>query len=244
VPTIFDALNLPQHLTKDRKRRLSATLFNAKNCVQLEHGYCKKQSLIAPTVAGSSASDYSTFQTELDSANVTQSFADTGSCCEHAGLQEKVTVLQKKVKQLQQQLRLERTRHSSLVLGLKSFLNPDQIRFLRLRSNSKRTLHWSNKTVKSCLQIRYAAGKKGYSHLRNHGFPVPSYRTLCDRVVNAEFRPGIQNDVLEWLKVKMSAGSARFRDCCLALDEMQLRPSLEYDKGIDSTFGPVHTWPD
>ena len=39
--------------------------------------------------------------------------------------------------------------------------------------------------------------------------------------------------MLEWLKVKMSTGSAQFRDCCLALDEMQLRPSLEYDKGID-----------
>ena len=68
-----------------------------KNSEQFDHEYCKKQRLSAPTDACSaSASGDSLLQTESGSANVTQSVADTQTCCEHAGLQEKVAVLQKK----------------------------------------------------------------------------------------------------------------------------------------------------
>ena len=163
MPTIFDTLNQHQHVTENRKRCQSATSCTTKNSDQLDHGYCKKQCLIAPTVASSaSASDDSTFQAESGSANVTQSAAaDNQSCCEHAGLQKKVTALQKKVKQLQQQLRLERARHGNLVSGMKSFLNPDQIKFLRLGSKSKRTLCWSNKmSSRACRYSMHCSWQK------------------------------------------------------------------------------------
>jgi len=204
-----------------------------KSDEQLDHGYCRKQRLVAPTIACSaSASGDSTLQTESGSANASQSAAaDTQSCCELADLQERVTALQKEVKQAQQQLRLERARHSNLVSGMKSFLNPDQIRWLWLGPKSNRTLHWSNETVESCLDIFHAVGKKGYVHLRNRGFPIPSYRTLCDRVVGAKSRPGIENDVSVSKQPKvnnMSSGSAQFHDCC--------QPSPDYNKGIDSIF--------
>ena len=143
-----------------------------------------------------------------------------------------ILTLKKKVKQLRQQLRMQRTAYNQLTTNLQRFMTPDQIRFLRLKTKSARTVRWSNKTVKSCLQLRYATGRKGYAYLRKLGYPVPAYRTLCHRVVNAEFRPGIQNDVFDWLRVKMSQQPESFKDCSVALDEMQLRPCVEYDKGM------------
>lgn len=41
----------------------------------------------------------------------------------------------------------------------------------------------------------------------------------------------VLDDVFEWLSVKMSSHPDTYRDCSLALDEMQLRPRIEYDKG-------------
>jgi len=61
---------------------------------------------------------------------------------------------------------------------------------------------------------------------------MPSYRTLCERVEKAQFEPGIQNNVLEWLKVKVDTfGNSESKDCVIALDEMQLQPTIEFDRG-------------
>ena len=145
--------------------------------------------------------------------------------------------LKRKVKQLTQQLRNERKKNNQLVANLRHFLAPEQIRYLKLPPKSARTIRWSNATIKKCLQLRYTTGRNGYSHLRRLGYPVPAYRTLCNRVVNAEFRPGIQREVFQWLQVKMASQSLTFRDCSIALDEMQMRPCVEYDKGTtDNLF--------
>lgn len=91
---------------------------------------------------------------------------------------------------------------------------------------------WSNKTIKTSLQIRCATGVKGYNHLLKEGFPLPSYRTLCERVEKAQFETGIQHDVLSWLQIKLdSTDRPQAKDCVLALDEMQIHPTVEFDKG-------------
>ena len=86
--------------------------------------------------------------------------------------------------------------------------------------------------MKKSLQIRCAIGVKGYNHLIREGFPLPSYRTLCERVEQAQFEPGIQHNVLEWMQVKVdSCGRNEAKDCVIALDEMQLQPTVEFDRG-------------
>jgi Transposase protein len=73
---------------------------------------------------------------------------------------------------------------------------------------------------------------RGYNHLLREGFPLPSYRTLCERVEKAQFEPGIHQDVLEWLRVKLENMENReSRDCVIALDEMQIHPTVEFDRG-------------
>ncbi|XP_029105912.1 uncharacterized protein LOC108935153 isoform X1 [Scleropages formosus] len=65
--------------------------------------------------------------------------------------------------------------------GLQMFLFEDQIRALTLAKRSRRAV-WSQDTVLTARRIRCAVGVKGYEFLRELGYPLPSYRTLCNRL--------------------------------------------------------------
>lgn len=65
--------------------------------------------------------------------------------------------------------------------GLQNFLNEDQIRALSLTKRSRRAV-WSPETITKAQKIRRAVGTKGYEYLREIGYPLPSYRTLCNRL--------------------------------------------------------------
>uniref|UniRef100_A0A3Q1G956 THAP domain-containing protein 1 n=1 Tax=Acanthochromis polyacanthus TaxID=80966 RepID=A0A3Q1G956_9TELE len=65
--------------------------------------------------------------------------------------------------------------------GLQNFLYEDQIRALSLTKRSRRAV-WSPETIMKARKIRCAVGTKGYEYLREIGYPLPSYRTLCNRL--------------------------------------------------------------
>ncbi|XP_036410649.1 THAP domain-containing protein 1 isoform X2 [Megalops cyprinoides] len=65
--------------------------------------------------------------------------------------------------------------------GLQMFLYEDQIRALTLAKRSRRAL-WSQDTVMTARRIQCAVGIKGYEFLRELGYPLPSYRTLSNRL--------------------------------------------------------------
>lgn len=65
--------------------------------------------------------------------------------------------------------------------GLHNFLYEDQIRALSLTKRSRRAV-WSPETILKAQKIRRAVGTKGYEYLREMGYPLPSYRTLCNRL--------------------------------------------------------------
>jgi len=124
--------------------------------------------------------------------------------------------LRKRIRRLTRRLTLAREQSATMKKNLSRFLNADQIGSLSRKAKSK-GMKWTNTTVKKALQIRCATGVKGYSHLIREGFPMPSYRTLCERVEKAQFEPGIQNNVLEWLKVKVDTfGNSESKDCAIA----------------------------
>ena len=233
VPTLFNVPNPPKKITDHRKRTSRTSLDNCidENRELFDHNYYKKVKCTDPPV------DSNLVQIEETSAtaNVDHSYSlpEPENCrndIPFIGTRDStVTRLRKKIRQLQQQLRRTKSEFSQLVSNMSGFLNYDQIQYLKMKS--KRTIRWSNATIKSSLQLRYATGRKGYAHLRRHGYPIPAYRTLCERVEQAQFRPGIQVDVLDWLLVKIAAQPQAFKDCSLALDEMALRPCIEYDKG-------------
>ncbi|KAJ3594946.1 hypothetical protein NHX12_004251 [Muraenolepis orangiensis] len=65
--------------------------------------------------------------------------------------------------------------------GLRSFLYEDQVRALSLGKRSRRAV-WSPETVGKAGELRHAVGNRGYEYLRETGYPLPSYRTLCNRL--------------------------------------------------------------
>ncbi|CAL1580164.1 unnamed protein product [Knipowitschia caucasica] len=85
--------------------------------------------------------------------------------------------LQKEVEDMKKRLyRLDRVEK-----GLQNFLYEDQIRALSLTKRSRRAV-WSLATILKARKIRTAVGTKGYEYLRELGYPLPSYRTLCNRL--------------------------------------------------------------
>jgi len=89
---------------------------------------------------------------------------------------------------------------------------------------------WSVQTIRQAFQIRYICGAQGYEFIRSLHYPLPSYRTLCDRIQQAPFRPGIQADIIEWLQYKLQSSAVQERDCVLMLDEMSVKNVLSTTK--------------
>ena len=129
---------------------------------------------------------------------------------------------------------------SKQTVNLKAFLAEDQIKFLQATPVSKnKGVVWSVQTIREAFQIRYICGAQGYEFIRSLRYPLPSYRTLCDRIQQAPFKPGIQTEVIQWMKCKLQSSAPQERDCVLMLDEMAVRKYLEYDKGLRSFVGQV-----
>lgn len=139
------------------------------------------------------------------------------------------------------QLQNANERMENIKANLAQFLNDDQIIKLTMKTtNSKRRVsQWSDATVQKALSIRTAVGRNGYEHLRKLNFPLPSYRTLCRRLEGAPFAPGIQHDVLEWLRSKLLKKKDSHRECILLVDEMQVRQHVDFDKGLNRIVGYV-----
>ncbi len=137
-------------------------------------------------------------------------------------------------------LQQSKRREENLAANISKFLNTDQIEKLKRPAGDKaRNIIWSSDIIQRCLAIRSIVGRNGYEYLRKLKFPLPSYRTLCQRIQNAPFAPGIQHDVLQWLKLKMDGKSDYEKLCVLLVDEMQIRTCVEYDKGLRQIVGYV-----
>ena len=83
--------------------------------------------------------------------------------------------------------------------SLKTLFYDDQIE--HLTGNIK--FPWISRTISQGLQIRTAVGKNGYEFVhKNMNYPLPSYRTLCQKVEVLQMASGIQQQVMELLALK------------------------------------------
>lgn len=138
------------------------------------------------------------------------------------------------------QLHQSKRQQVNVEANLKRFLHTDQIEKLKQEAGpSSRGIVWTSKTIQSALSIRTAIGQRGYEYLRKMNYPLPSYRTLCRKLESTPFAPGIQHDVLQWLKLKMANMTEMEKLCILLVDEMQMKQQLEYDKGLRHMVGYV-----
>jgi len=127
------------------------------------------------------------------------------------------------------------------VENIKKFLNADQIKKLKqLPDHKGHNLVWSSENPAlpcNLLSCRELVGRNGYDYLRKMNYPLPSYRTLCRQIQNSTFTPGIQHDVLQWLRLKMSNAQESQKLCVLLIDEMQLKSRIEFDRGLRHIVG-------
>ena len=119
---------------------------------------------------------------------------------------------------------------------MKKLFADDQIEHL----NNNKIFPWSSDTLNKSLKIRAAVGKNGYEYLRKVAkYPLPSYRTLCEKVEVLHIAPGMNMQVIDLLELKTKDMLARERMCVLLLDEVQLREKIEYDADLKKLVGYV-----
>lgn len=86
--------------------------------------------------------------------------------------------------------------------NLKKIFREDQTNFIK--NSTQRGASWSAETINKALRLYVACGRKGYEELRRQNLPYPSIRTLQHRIQDLKFKPGIFEDIIKMLKMKVS----------------------------------------
>nr|ACO10667.1 THAP domain-containing protein 4 [Caligus rogercresseyi] len=93
-----------------------------------------------------------------------------------ASREEKISELKREVKRKDGKIREVEVKFRCLENSLSSLFNQDQIDCLRLKST--KVSNWSQDTIKSAKEIKFACSTSGYNLLIKKGYPLPSNRTL------------------------------------------------------------------
>ena len=125
-------------------------------------------------------------------------------------LRQQVRALQRKNNLLQERLRL-------MTKKLQKFIHADQIEQLQ----GSRFGKWSEDTIQMAAKIRTEIGRYGYEYLRTSiGYPLPSYRTLCERTQTKQSKKAVlDTEVLDLLQLEVLQPTTEY---LLVLDEVQL----------------------
>ncbi len=120
-----------------------------------------------------------------------------------------------------------------------SFLGDDQKLFLQKGKGNFRGYKWDDKTLRQALKLRFSCGAAGYDDLLKAGYPLPSISTLQKRTEHIMFESGILEEILEMMAEKVKSMNEQEVCCALTMDEMTLKPSVDYDLKSDSFIGSV-----
>nr|XP_037270603.1 uncharacterized protein LOC119162246 [Rhipicephalus microplus] len=164
-----------------------------------------------------------------------------------AALQKKVAQLEIELQATRRKLQLAQkqcfqalTTNKHLVTGLNKYLNEDQVKCLKMAT--MQGTRWTKKTVIKALKMRLSCGARGYDSVRELGQPPPTERTLHRHLEGYKFTPGLLEDIMASLALKVSLMSPEERHATLMLDEMQLAPGLVYNPcSGNSAWSPNYT---
>lgn len=157
--------------------RLSASETEANNITIKEEG----------AVTGVNDSSFTETAGNLNEVLRTEVNASTGPTNDSQMPQELYSKLLQRIQHLEQRNNILRCRESStkrkyerLQTGLKKIFNDDQIQALSRESN--RGCKWSEQTIKESLELYFACGTTGYDLLCSKSLPLPSARSLRERI--------------------------------------------------------------
>ncbi len=130
--------------------------------------------------------------------------------------------------------RLKKENERLSVLLNKTF-NQDQLQ--ALDPEAKRVGAWSDETLKKAIAKLLMCGQTGYEHCRSEGEPLPALRTLQWHLAKIKFEPGLLEDMFVLLSQEVKRMEQIEKYCCLMIDEMAIKPCLEYDQTTQSLMG-------
>ncbi|XP_064468540.1 uncharacterized protein LOC135379584 [Ornithodoros turicata] len=126
----------------------------------------------------------------------------------HVALVKRIQQLEAELDTVRRKLKLSQKQrchaiavNRRMAAGLKKYLNEDQVKCLQ-RSTMKGTA-WGRKTVVKALKIRLSCGARGYNAVKELGQPLPSERTLQRHLEGYKFHPGLLQDIMKSLALKV-----------------------------------------
>lgn len=153
-------------------------------------------------------------------------------------LENKCKHLEQIVKSQGDTIEEQQQRSNSALKALNNTFNADQVDVLLY--DKKRPKEWSNATITESLKTKFACGKKGYEYERQK-YPLPTERTLQKRMEDISFEPGILQDVLDLLKLKVNTMDEADLDCGIVFDEMSIEEARSYCIPSGKFYGNVTT---
>lgn len=119
------------------------------------------------------------------------------------------------------------------------FLSPQVAQFVKteveLYKKSGHGRRYSNSCKEFALSV-YFLSPKCYRFLQRM-FCLPSYRSICRFVEAVKFSPGINENLFQLLKIKVSKMNELDKVCVLCLDEMSIKANLYYNISQDKIVG-------
>lgn len=145
--------------------------------------------------------------------------------------------LQRKLSLARRQIQALTKQQQTMEQNLQHLFGKDQLYFLK--HASMKGTKWETQTVRRALQLYLSCGRGGYECLRNQGYPLPCIRTLQKRMESFKFDAGILEDVFPLLKSKIGCMKPEERHGVLLIDEMAIKPGLEFDPSTEKVIGVV-----
>lgn len=111
--------------------------------------------------------------------------------------------------------------------NLRNFFNEDQVQAFKY-ANAK-SIRWKPETCEKAISLRYRIGATNYENVRLM-LPLPSISTLLRRLEAFEIKTGINEVVIDYMKILFSNLPANERRGVLVVDRMSVIPGEDQDK--------------
>lgn len=117
--------------------------------------------------------------------------------------------------------------NEKITANLRHFFNEDQVKAFKY--TNARSIRWSSETCEKSISLRYRIGSTNYENVRKF-LPLPSISTLLRRLENFEIKTGINDVVIDYMKIIFSNLPENERRGVLVVDRMSIIPGEDQDK--------------
>lgn len=143
--------------------------------------------------------------------------------------------LKRRIKKLEEQVGI----NEKLTNDFFTVFSNNQIKYAS--GQLKRMPKWCDKALIQGYKLKFTCGYSGYRELLNESFPLPSLRTLNEKLDGWKFTSDISDEIFQFLQLKISTfKSDKDKDCLIVLDEISITSGIEYDARLLIILAMLH----